>query len=255
MINMIGKYKINEIYLGDTLMLMKDIPDNTIDLIITDPPFAIDFKAKRNNYNRTASSVLEGYNEIPQEKYQEFSKSWMREAYRILKTMGSMYVFSGWNNLKDVLVALDAAGFITINHIIWKYQFGVFTKKKYVTSHYHILFVAKDEDKYKFNKIEHYPEDVWIINREYWTGKIKTPTKLPVELVKKIILFSSDVGDIVFDPFLGSGTVAVASKMTGRKYLGFEIVEDYYHFAKERLVKVQSSLIKWIKGENCDDKK
>jgi len=71
-----------------------------------------------------------------------------------------MFVFSGWTNLKDILNALDEVGFITINHIIWKYQFGVLTKRKFVTSHYHILFVAKDEEKYKFNKIEHYPEDV-----------------------------------------------------------------------------------------------
>ncbi|MEO0221699.1 MAG: site-specific DNA-methyltransferase, partial [candidate division WOR-3 bacterium] len=119
----------------------------------------------------------------------------------------------------------------------------------------HILFVVKDEKKYKFNKIERYPEDVWIINREYWTGKIKTPTKLPVELVKKILLFSSDEGDIVFDPFLGSGTVAVVAKMLGRHYLGFEIVPEYYEFAKERLSKVQMSLFTWVNGEKFGDEK
>ncbi len=250
----IGRFQIDEIYCGDALELMKDIPSESIDLIVTDPPFAIDFKAKRNNYNRTQERVLEGYNEIPKEKYYDFTVNWMKEAYRILKKTGSMYVFSGWTNLKDILNALDEVGFITINHLIWKYQFGVFTKRKYVTSHYHILFVVKDEKKYKFNKIEHYPEDVWIINREYWTGKIKTPTKLPVELVKKILLFSSDEGDIVFDPFLGSGTVAVVAKMLGRHYLGFEIVPEYYEFAKERISKVQMSLFKWVNGEKWSDK-
>ena len=245
----IGAFKIDEIYCGDTLLLMGDIPENTVDLIVTDPPFAIDFKAKRNNYNRTQERVLEGYNEIPKDKYYEFTVNWMREAHRILKKSGSMYVFSGWTNLKDILNALDEVGFITVNHLIWKYQFGVFTKRKYVTSHYHILFVVKDEKEYKFNKVEHYPEDVWIINREYWTGKIKTPTKLPVELVKKILLFSSDEGDLVFDPFLGSGTVAVVAKMLGRHYLGFEIVPEYYEFAKERIANVQMSLFKWINGE------
>ncbi len=245
----IGKFQIDEIYCGDALQLMKDIPSETIDLIVTDPPFAIDFKAKRDNYNRTNERVLEGYNEIPKEKYYEFTINWMKEAYRILRKTGSMYVFSGWTNLKDILNALDKVGFITINHLIWKYQFGVFTKRKYVTSHYHILFVVKDEEKYKFNKIEHYPEDVWLINREYWTGKIKTPTKLPVELVKKILLFSSDEGDIVFDPFLGSGTVAMVAKMFGRHYLGFEIVPEYYEFARERISKVQMSLFKCVNGE------
>ncbi|NPA79524.1 MAG: site-specific DNA-methyltransferase [Thermotogae bacterium] len=238
----IGRFRLNEIYLGDSLILMKDIPDGSVDLIVTDPPFAIDFKAKRSNYNRSQDKVLEGYNEIPKEKYYDFTVRWMREAYRILKDTGSMYVFSGWTNLKDILNAIDDVGFITINHIIWKYQFGVFTRRKFVTSHYHVLFVVKDERKYKFNKIEHYPEDVWMIKREYWRGEVKTPTKLPLEIVKKIILYSSDEGDIVFDPFLGSGTVAVASKLLNRRFLGFEIVPEYYEFAKKRIEKTTRDL-------------
>jgi site-specific DNA-methyltransferase (adenine-specific) len=253
----LGKFNINNIYLGDSLVLMKDIPDDSIDLIVTDPPYGINFKSKKNNYNRKDENVLKGYNEIPKDKYYEFSYNWMKEAYRILKPTGSMYVFSGWTNLKDVLNALDDVGFITKNHIIWKYQFGVFTKRKFVTSHYHILFVVKDEKKYKFNKIEHYPEDVWIINREYWRGKFKTPTKLPTELVKKIILYGSDEGDIVFDPFLGSGQVCVIAKLLNRRYLGFEIVRDYYEFIKKRLeeeIKNENdNLTKWIKNDRITE--
>jgi len=240
----LGRFQIDEIYCGDALELMKEIPADSVDLIVTDPPFAIDFKAKRSNYNRTQARVIEGYNEILPEEYYDFSKKWMEQAYRVLKETGSMYVFSGWTNLKDILNALDDVGFITINHLIWKYQFGVFTRRKYVTSHYHILFVVKNERKYKFNKIEHYPEDVWIIKREYWTGREKTPTKLPTELVRKILLFSSDEGDLVLDPFIGSGTVAVVAKSLGRHYLGFEIVPEYYEFAKKRLESVQMSLFK-----------
>jgi len=108
---------------------MKAIPDEKIDLVVTDPPFAINFKAKKANYNRTASRVLSGYNEIKVEDYYDFTNAWMQEVYRILKKSGSMYVFSGWNNLKDILTALDNNGFTTINHIIWKYQFGVVTSK------------------------------------------------------------------------------------------------------------------------------
>ena len=230
---------------------MKTIPDKTIDLIVTDPPFAIDFKAKKANYNRTVSRVLSGYNEIKVKDYYDFTNTWMNQAYRILKKSGSMYVFSGWNNLKDILTGLDDNGFTTINHIIWKYQFGVVTTKKYVTSHYHCLFVCKDDKKRKFfpySRFEknaktssgqslHYKdkEDVWLIKREYWTGDDKTPTKLPAEIIKKILLYSSEKKDLVLDPFLGSGQVAVVSKMLGRQYLGFEIVKDYYNFATKRL--------------------
>ncbi len=244
---------INEIYNMDCIEGMKKIPDSSIDLVITDPPFAIEFKAKRSNYNRTQSRVLEGYQEIPKEKYYEFTLQWMKEVYRILKESGSMYVFSGWNNLRDILNALDEIGFITVNHIIWKYQFGVVTRRRFITSHYHCLYVCKNEQKRKFfpyarfGKSEkrdtgrslHYEdkEDVWYIKREYWNGDQKTPTKLPAELIRKILLYSSEEGDVILDPFLGSGQVAVVSKMMKRQYIGFEIVKEYYEFAKERLEK------------------
>ncbi len=243
--------EFNKIYNTNCIKGMTLIPDSKIDLIITDPPFAIDFKASKANYNRTASRVIEGYNEIKPEEYYDFTFQWMSESFRILKESGSMYVFSGWNNLKDILMALDDVGFTTINHLIWKYQFGVVTAKKFVTSHYHCLYVCKNEKKRKFfpytrfkknsktteGRSLHYKdkEDVWSIKREYWTGDQKTPTKLPAELIKKILEYSSEKNDVILDPFLGSGQVAVISKMLGRKFLGYEIVKEYYKFAKKRL--------------------
>jgi len=234
----LGAFGKDTLYLGDALELIPDIPDGLIDLIVTDPPFAIDFKAHRLNYNRTDSNVIEGYREIPGSEYREFTRHWIAEAARTLAPTGSMYIFSGWNRLRDILEGIDSAGLVTINHLIWKYQFGVYTKKKYVTSHYHILFVVKDPKRYTFNKIDHYPEDVWMIQREYWKGKKKTPTKLPSEIVKKIILYSSNPGDLVFDPFFGSGTVPVVAQKEGRKFLGFEIVPEYYQFANSSLKSV-----------------
>jgi site-specific DNA-methyltransferase (adenine-specific) len=198
----LGPFHKDRLYEGDALDLLPQVPDGSIDLIVTDPPFAIDFKAQRLNYNRKGSNVLEGYQEIPEAEYGEFTKRWIAEAERVLSPRGSMYIFSGWNRLRDILEGIDDAGLTTVNHLIWKYQFGVFTKKKYVTSHYHILFVVKDPKRYTFNKIDHYPEDVWVINREYWKGRKKTPTKLPSELVKKILSYSSNPGDLVLDPFL-----------------------------------------------------
>jgi len=245
--------ELNNIYNMDCIEGMKYIHNNTIDLVITDPPFGINFKSKKDNYNRTNSNVLKGYNEIPQEQYYNFTINWMKEVFRILKNSGSMYVFSGWNNLKDILTALDELKFITVNHIIWKYQFGVVTKRKFITSHYHCIYVCKDDKKRKFfpysrfdknDKDEngrslHYKdkEDVWVINREYWTKDLKTPTKLPAELIEKILMYSSEKNDLVLDPFLGSGQVAFVSKSLNRNYIGFEIVSEYYKFAKERLDK------------------
>jgi site-specific DNA-methyltransferase (adenine-specific) len=245
------KLTFDTIHNMDCIDGMDLIDDETVDLVVTDPPFAIEFKARRANYNRTHSRVIEGYNEIPQCEYYDFTRRWMRGVYRLLKASGSMYVFSGWNNLRDILNALDETGFITVNHIVWKYQFGVVTKRKYVTSHYHCLYVCKDERERKFFPFSRYgkqardesgrslhykdKEDVWVIKREYWNGDQKTPTKLPFEIVEKILMYSSEEGDVVLDPFLGSGQVAVVSRKLGRRYIGFEVVRDYYEFAKKRL--------------------
>lgn len=175
----------------------------------------------------------------------------MQQAYRVLKDTGSMYVFSGWNNLRHILNALDELGFVTVNHIIWKYQFGVFTKRRFVTSYYHCLYVCKNDSLRRFYPESRYPqeardaegrslryqdmEDVWVIPREYWNGDLKTPTKLPAELVRKILQYSSVEGDLVLDPFLGSGQVAVIAQQMGRRYIGFEIVPEYYEFIQRQL--------------------
>ena len=256
---------MNKIYNKDCIIGMKQIPDEKIDLVVTDPPFAINFKAKKANYNRTASRVLSGYNEITKENYYEFTLNWMSQCFRILKESGGMYVFSGWNNLADILNAIEEIGFITVNHIIWKYQFGVVTNRKFVTSHYHCLYICKNDKKRKFFPYErfgkeeknsqgrslHYKdkEDVCEIKREYWTGDEKTPTKLPAEIIKKILQYSSEEGDLVFDPFLGSGQTAVVSKLLKRNYIGFEIVKEYFDFISKRL-KSNSYRIKSSNGKS-----
>lgn len=263
---MIQNFEFNKIYNMDCIEGMKIIPSKTVDLVITDPPFGIDFKSKRENYNRKSSRVLDGYNEVLGKEYFKFTYDWLSEAKRVLKDSGSMYIFSGWNYLKDILNALDELNFITVNHLIWKYQFGLVTSRKYVTSHYHCLYVCLDDKKRKFFPYSrfdkeakdkkgsslHYQdkEDVWVINREYWNGDIKTPTKLPAEIIRKILAYSSEKGDVVLDPFLGSGQVAVVSKMEGRKYIGFEIVKDYYDFILERL----ENNVYRIKDKECREK-
>jgi len=245
------EFERNKIYNMDCLEGMKYIPNECVDVIITDPPFSIDLDKKKTQYNRKVDKVLEGYCEISDEDYRVFTQRWISQAYRILKTTGSMFVFSGWNKLKDVLLALDEVGFITINHLIWKFQFGVYTKRKFVTSHIHVLFVCKNEKKRKFypsSRFESFAkdesnhslryrdmEDVWDIKREYWRDELKTPTKLPSEIVRKCLAYTSQLGDFILDPFLGSGQVAVLAKEMGRQFGGFEICKLYFEFAQQRL--------------------
>ena len=243
---------MNLIFNEDCIVGMaRHLPDCSVDLVVTDPPFGIEFGAQRANYNRKGSRVLEGYNEVKGVDYLEFTRQWLTEVRRVLKPTGSLYIFSGWNYLKELLIVLDELDFNLVNHLVWKYQFGLVTTRKYVTSHYHVLFCSVDEKKRKFFPYARYAkdakhpdggsahykdkEDVWAIPREYWTGDVKTPTKLPAEVIRKILAYSSVPGDLVLDPFLGSGQVAVVSHLEGRRYVGFEVVPEYFDFAKKRL--------------------
>jgi site-specific DNA-methyltransferase (adenine-specific) len=216
--------KDNIIYYEDCIPnISKRLPEESIDLIIADPPFGIDFDKIGSQYNRKSDYVIDGYKEIQENNYLSFSRAWIKAIYPVLKETGSAYILSGWTNLKDILIAIDEAGFIVKNHLIWKYQFGVFTKRKFVTSHYHILFLVKHPKDYFFNKVDHYPEDVWNIKRVYRPGEKKNSTKLPEKLVKRFLSYSSEKGDLVLDPFMGNGTTAVMCLKMNRRYIGFEI--------------------------------
>jgi len=220
----------------DCIIGMEKMASNSVDLVIADPPFGIDYSGKESLYNRNRSYVIDSYQEVKAD-YDQFTVEWMKSIQRIMKRHATAYVFSGWNHLEDVLRGAREACLSTINHLVWKYQFGVFTRKKYVTSHYHILLLSKDPKKYFFNKIEHYPEDVWIINRRYRRGQLKNGNTLPEEVVRRCIEFSSKPGDLVFDPFMGMATTAVAAKTTHRHYYGFEINRQLEIVVEARLEK------------------
>jgi site-specific DNA-methyltransferase (adenine-specific) len=222
------------IFYNDCIGGMEKMGSNCVDLVIADPPFGLDFSGKETIYNRDQNLVVDSYKEI-NTNYGEFTKKWMLLLHKLMKPQATAYVFSGWNHLEEILREARACGLITINHLIWKYQFGVFTKKKYVTTHYHILLLAKNSNQYYFNKMEHYPLDVWEIKRRYKRGEHKNATTLPTELIKKCIEFSSKPGDLIFDPFMGMGTTAVVAKSLWRHFLGFEINEKMKPLIDKRL--------------------
>ncbi len=219
-------FEVDKVIYGDCIEEMQNLPAESVDMIIADPPFGLDFNSKETLYNRKKANVIGGYKEIEIENYGTFTNKWISQLPRLLKEHGGAWIVSGWTNLKDILNALDKYKLVTINHIIWKYQFGVFTKKKFVTSHYHIIFAVKNPKKYFFNKVEHYPSDVWDIKRKYQPGIKKNATKLPIEVVKRCIDFGSKPGDLVLDPFMGNGTTAVASLGAYRHFIGFEINKE-----------------------------
>lgn len=227
------------------------IESNSIDLIVTDPPYGINGHTLHKHYHRKEEFVIDGYIEIPKEEYYGFSVSWIKQAERILRPGGSLYIVSGYTNLIDILNALKETNLTEINHIIWKYNFGVYTSKKYVSSHYHLLYYVKPKGNVTFNTYCRYGldertndskgslnyidrEDVWIINREYKPGKTKNKNELPTALLTKILQYSSNEGDTVCDLFLGSFSTAKVAIGLNRKAIGFEKSKNAYeHQVKE----------------------
>ncbi len=112
-------------------------------MIITDPPYGIDGDKLHKHYNRNEDNVLDGYVEIPEKEYSQFTDKWIEQAERVLKPGGSIYIVSGYTDLRHILNSLATTNLNEINHIIWKYNFGVYTSKKYISSHYHILYYVK----------------------------------------------------------------------------------------------------------------
>ncbi len=227
---------IDTIILGDCLKILPTFDAGCIDLIVADPPFGINYRFEINCHEWWDQSNITPYHEIPSKEYPEFTHKWITEVYRVLKDNGTMYVFSGWSNLEYVLKSLREIGFHTQSHCIWHFKSPMPTQRRFASSHYHILHVTKHKTNYVFNKVDHYPKDVWVMEKERWKGHVKrTLTKLPKDLVSKFIKYSSNPGDIVLDPFIGSGTTAIVAKRYSRHYIGIEIEEETYKVTKERI--------------------
>jgi site-specific DNA-methyltransferase (adenine-specific) len=217
----------------------ENLDDNSVDLIITDPPYGINGNNLHLHYNRNETLVVDGYVEVHPSKYEQFSLDWIKEAERILKPGGAIYIISGYTNLYFILHALRKTKLKEVNHIIWKYSFGVFTRKKFVSSHYHILYYEKPGGTRTFNVESRFGlkeefdtgrsknycdrEDVWTIPRQYKPRKIKNKNELPDELLIKIIQYSSNEGDLICDFFLGGFSTARVAIGLNRNVVGFEI--------------------------------
>ena len=136
------------------------VKDGSVDLIFTDPPYGIDGDELDVHYHRDESNVVPGYIDVPLTQYAKFSQDWINECARVLRPGGSIYIVSGYTNLHHVLNALHATDLEEINHIIAKYSFGVSTKNKFVSSHYHVLFWQKPNK----GKLKRTFNSNWMLN-------------------------------------------------------------------------------------------
>lgn len=224
------------VYNEDCIIGMRSkIADASIDMIFTDPPYGINGDTLHSHYHRDESTVVPGYIDVPISEYAQFSKSWINECVRVLRPGGSMYVVSGYTNLVHVLNALHETELVEINHLIAKYSFGVSTTKKFVSSHYHVLFWMKKESStqkrtfntyWKFSDQKDSYQDrlsVQDMPREYKPGQIKNKNQISESFITKFIMYSSNRNDIICDPFSGSFSTGRAALRYGRKFVGFEL--------------------------------
>ncbi len=246
--------EVNKIYLGDCLKIMKKFPDESIDLVFADPPFNIGIKY--DNYN----------DNLPYEEYYDWSKKWINECYRLLKNNGSIYIAIGDEFAAEINLILKQTSFFFRNWIIWYYTFGQNQRKKFNRSHTHLLYFSKGKDNFTFNDDSvrvpsarqttyndkranpkgKLPDDVWKFSRVCGTFKErigKHPCQMPESVLERIIKVSSNEGDLILDPFAGTGTTAFVANKFGRNYVTIEISEEYYKVTKDRLKNIPLRLI------------
>ena len=206
------------------------------DLIIADPPFGISFSKSSHEYGAKEYDLYD--DNFTSESYLDFSKKWIKSCYDALTPTGSLYIISGWTNLQYILNAIKNTKFHMLNHAIWHFSWGVYTKRRFVTSHYHIILLVKHKKKFQFYKQKHYDEDVFYwkdYNRGNDPDRIKGhPCQLPIVLLEKLILTSSKEGDLVGDVFSGSGGTILAARRTSRDVIGFELRKEYEQIIKQK---------------------
>ncbi len=243
---------------------MIEIPDASVDLVVTSPPYNIDIQYG----NKTANGkVLESkgikYNDnMAEDEYRAMLSTVFSECKRVLKPNGS-----AWINIKNrcidgtVMPPFWIQDFFSDmclkNLIIWNFDWGGSTCKRFAPRYEFVFWFVKNKNDYTFNldsvmvpalnyRPDRYksqmknPTDVWRISMVSGNFEERTshPAQYPEELIERIILTGTDVGDVVLDPFMGSGTTAAVAKKLKRHYLGYETVEEYCDIAEERLRRI-----------------
>ncbi|NMC99156.1 site-specific DNA-methyltransferase [Ignavibacterium album] len=253
----LGTLKLNKIHQGDCIELLKKIPDNSIDLIFADPPYNLQLNGELFRPNQTkVDAVNDSWDKFEsKEEYDKFTTLWMKECHRVLKNSGSFWVIGTYHNIFRVGAILQNIGFWMLNDIIWiktnpmpnfkgtrfnnaheTLIWATKSKSSNYTFHYHSMKVMNDDLQMRSD---------WLIpicqgeERIKVNGQKAHSTQKPAELLYRIIISTSNPGDIVLDPFSGSGTTAAVAKRLGRKFIAFDREEFYVKIGTERVEKIK----------------
>jgi len=251
--NQVGPFAINSIMQGDCIDLLKQVPDSSVDLIFADPPYNLQLHGELYRPNLTrVDAVHDAWDKFASnEAYDRFCRTWLQECYRVLKDTGCMWVIGTYHNIFRVGALLQDLHFWILNDIVWVKTNPMpnFRGTRFNNAHETLVWAIKSASShytFHYRSMKTMNDDLqmrsdWLLPICKGSERIKAnggkahSTQKPEELLYRVILSTSNPGDLVLDLFSGSGTTAAVAKRLGRSYLAFERDEMYVDLAKERL--------------------
>ena len=244
---------LNKIIHGESLKILKKIPDKTFDLVFADPPYNMQIGEKLKRPDDTkVNGVNDKWDQFSNFKhYDDFSKEWLKQCKRILKDNGSIWVIGTYHNIFRLGYHIQNLNYWILNDVIWRKNNPMpnFKGTRFTNAHETLIWASKSKkSKYTFNyqSLKCLNDDLQM--RSDWTlpicngkerlkknGKKIHSTQKPEALLHRIILATTNKGDLICDPFIGTGTSAVVAKKLGRKYFGIEKDKKYFGAANKRI--------------------
>ncbi len=244
----------NKILQGDCIEMMRSLPSRSIDLIFADPPYNLQLGGDLTRPdNSKVNGVEDDWDKFSSfATYDKFCREWLIEARRLLKDDGAIWVIGSYHNIFRLGAQLQDLGFWILNDIVWRKTNPMpnFRGRRFTNAHETMIWASKSESsKYRFNydAMKALNEDLQM--RSDWTiplctggerlkkddGQKAHPTQKPEALLHRVILSSTDLGDVVLDPFFGTGTTGAVAKKLGRDFIGIERESEYIAHAEARL--------------------
>jgi modification methylase len=251
---------LNQILHGDSIELLAGFPENSVDLIFADPPYNLQLQKELFRPNMTqVEAVDDDWDKFESfEQYDAFTRDWLSACRRVLKPTGTLWVIGTYHNIYRVGTALQDLDFWILNDISWikNNPMPNFRGVRFTNAHETLLWAQKKRGaRYTFNyrAMKALNDDVQM--RSDWhlslctgserlrvNGQKAHPTQKPEALLYRVVVASSKPGDIILDPFFGTGTTGAVAKRLHRNWIGIERRQDYVRIAGERIAAVQADL-------------
>ncbi|UWR22272.1 site-specific DNA-methyltransferase [Sulfitobacter sp. S190] len=249
---------LNTILGGDCIEAMNALPEASVDLIFADPPYNLQLRGDLHRPdNSKVDAVDDHWDQFSSfQAYDDFSRAWLKAARRLLKPNGAIWVIGSYHNIFRVGAALQDQGYWILNDVVWRKSNPMpnFRGKRFTNAHETMIWAGKDENaKYTFNYEALKALNEGIQMRSDWVlpicngherlkdenGEKAHPTQKPESLLHRILVGSTNPGDVVLDPFFGTGTTGAVAKMLGRDFIGIEREKAYRKVAAKRIEAVR----------------